>query len=89
MEDVAAECVREIARAKGIPAASIALDSTLESLQLDSLDRVSLSFDLEEKYGIVIPEHRLYAVQTVNDIVQEVSAAVEKTRSEKLREPQP
>ncbi len=88
MEDVAAECIREIARAKGIPAASIALDSTLESLQLDSLDRVSLSFDLEEQYGIVIPEHRLYAVQTVQDVVREVIAAVEKKHVNPLPEPQ-
>ena len=76
MDSIADECVRVIAHAKDLPPASIHQDSTLEELGLDSLDRVSLSFDLEEKYGVEIPEHRLSTIQTVADIVTEVQAAL-------------
>ncbi len=75
---IAAECIRTIAHAKDLPPASITEASTLEELGLDSLDRVSLSFDLEEKYGVEIPEHRLSTIVTVGDIVHEVQAALVK-----------
>lgn len=73
MTDIERECVRRIAEAKAIPVYSITLETTLESLAVDSLDRVSLSFDLEEQYGVEIPEHQLHTIATVGD----VSAAVQ------------
>ena len=54
----------------------IGLDTTLESLAVDSLDRVSLSFDLEEQYGVEIPESKLHSIQTVGDIAHAVNEAV-------------
>lgn len=78
IDGIAAECIRTIAHAKDLPPASITEASTLEELGLDSLDRVSLSFDLEEKYGVEIPEHRLATIVTVGDIVNEVQAALAK-----------
>ncbi len=66
-------CVRKIAESKMIPVDSVTLDATLDSLAIDSLDRVSLSFDLEEEYGVEIPEAKLHQIRTVRD----VSAAVE------------
>jgi acyl carrier protein len=51
-----------------IPEDSITLDTTLESIEVDSLDRVSLSFDLEEEHGIEIPEIRLHQIKTVGDV---------------------
>ena len=54
----------------------IRLDSTLEELSLDSLDRVSIAFDLEEKYDIEIPEDKLGQIKTVNDMVTGIEEAV-------------
>lgn len=76
MDEIAADCIHAIAASKDIAPESILLDSSLESLHLDSLDRVSMSFDLEEKYRIEIPEHRLHRIVTVGDLVREIHGAV-------------
>lgn len=78
MDEIAADCINAIAASKEIPPESIHLDSSLESLQLDSLDRVSMSFELEEKYGVEIAEHRLHRILTVGDLVREIREAAEK-----------
>lgn len=77
MDEIAKDCISAIAASKGIPRESITLDSSLESLDLDSLDRVSMSFDLEEKYGVEIHEHKLHRIVTVADMVREISSAVD------------
>lgn len=76
MSEVEAECVRRIAEAKAVPVDSLALDTNLASIGVDSLDRVSLSFDLEEQYGVEIPEHKLHQIQTIGDVANAVSEAL-------------
>jgi acyl carrier protein len=76
MNPIAEECIALIAKQKSIPPDQIRLDSTLEELALDSLDRVSLAFDLEEKYDIEIPESKLGQIKTVNDMVTGIEEAV-------------
>ncbi|HEX4038911.1 MAG TPA: acyl carrier protein [Acidobacteriaceae bacterium] len=77
MNDVAKECIALIARQKSIAPETIALESVLvEDLGLDSLDRVSIAFDLEEKYEIEIPESRLDQIKTVQDMVAGIEQAV-------------
>ena len=69
MNQVAEECIALIAKQKSIAPEHIRIESTFEELGLDSLDRVSLAFDVEEKYDIEIPEERLGRIKTVNDMV--------------------
>lgn len=66
---VAEEIIALIAKQKSIAPEQIGLDNTLEELAIDSLDRVSLSFDIEEKYGIQIPDNKLDQIRTVKDMV--------------------
>lgn len=40
-----------------------------EDIKLDSLDLVELVMECEEKFGIEIPEKKLYKVSTVQDIM--------------------
>lgn len=77
MTAVTQECIRRIAEAKALPQDSVTAESTLESLGVDSLDRVTLSFDLEEEYGVVIPEAKLHQVRTVQDVIDAVEEALE------------
>lgn len=88
MDTIAEDCMGAIAAYKGIPREAVTPGSTLESLQLDSLDRVSLSFDLEEKYGVELPEHRLHSVVTVDDLLREVETAVRGKTAAAEGEPQ-
>lgn len=76
MSEIEAACIQRIAEAKGIPQEGIQPDTTLESLAVDSLDRVSLSFDLEEQYGIEIPESKLQSIRTVADVAHAVKEAL-------------
>ena len=50
------------------PAEEIALDSTFESLEIDSLDTFDIIFEAEEKFGIKVPNEEV-AIKTVQDVV--------------------
>lgn len=76
MNSIAGECIALIAKQKSITPDTIRLDSTFDELALDSLDRVSLAFDIEEKYEIEIPENKLSAIKTVNDMVTGIEEAL-------------
>jgi acyl carrier protein len=76
MNSIAEECIALIAKQKSISPDQIRLDSTFDELALDSLDRVSVAFDIEEKYEIEIPEEKLGQIKTVNDMVVGIEAAL-------------
>ncbi len=46
----------------------IKLDSTFETLEIDSLDTFDIIFDAEEKFGIKVPNEEV-AITTVGDVV--------------------
>jgi acyl carrier protein len=76
MNSIAGECIALIAKQKSIPPDQIRLDSTFDELAVDSLDRVSLAFDIEEKYEIEIPEDKLGQIKTVSDMVAGIEEAL-------------
>ena len=80
MEDIAKRCIEIIAKSKSIPADSITLDSTFEQLNIDSLDKINISFEVEEAFAIEIPDEALGTIKTVGDMVNGVK---------KLREAHP
>jgi len=47
-------------------------ESTLESLGLDSLDTITLMFELESKAGVSIPDEDVRSVRTVGDIIERI-----------------
>ena len=72
MDDVAMRCIELIASSKNIPPSSVTMDSTFDELQIDSLDKINLSFAVEEAFGIEIPDDSLNSLNTVGDIVRGV-----------------
>jgi len=56
----------------------IKLDSTLETLEIDSLDTFDIIFDAEEKFGIKVPNEEV-AITTVGDVV----ALIDRIRNKK------
>jgi acyl carrier protein len=48
---------------------SITLDSTLETLEIDSLDIFDIVFDAEEIFGISVPNDQV-TVSTIGDVVK-------------------
>jgi len=61
-----------IARQKMLSAEEITLDSSLEELGITSLDAITLVFDIEDQYGIEVPNEKLKQLRTVKDIVEGV-----------------
>jgi acyl carrier protein len=81
--DVAARCIELVADTKKVPASSITLETTLESLGIDSLDKINIGFAVEEEYGIEIPDASLNELRSVGDIVH----GVERLRAKAAAEP--
>lgn len=50
------------------PVDEITLESTFESLEIDSLDTFDIIFEAEEKFGIKVPNEEV-AIVTVQDVV--------------------
>lgn len=76
MKSIADECIALIAKQKSLAPEQIRLESTFDELAVDSLDRVSLAFDIEEKYEIEIPEDKLGQIKTVHDMVRGIEEAL-------------
>lgn len=49
---------------------AITPESTLESLRLDSLDTITLLFELEDQVGVSVPDEDVRNVRTVGDIIE-------------------
>jgi acyl carrier protein len=75
--DIAQRVIDIIAKSKSIPPESISLDSTFDSLAIDSLDKINISFEVEEAFDIEIPDDALGSLKTVGDVV----AGVRKIRA--------
>ena len=73
MNDIASRCIEIIAKSKSIPADSITLASTFDELNIDSLDKINISFEVEEAFHIEIPDDALGTIRTVGDMVEGVT----------------
>ena len=73
MDDIAQRCIEIIAKSKGIAPDSITVDSTFDALNIDSLDKINISFEVEEAFAIEIPDEALGTIKTVGDMVNGVA----------------
>jgi len=53
----------------GSAALAIDADTTVKSLMIDSLKMIQIVFEIEVDFGIEIPEHALFQVDTVSDLI--------------------
>jgi acyl carrier protein len=73
MDDIATRCITIIANSKNIPADTITLASTFDELNVDSLDKINISFEVEEAFNVEIPDDALGTIKTVGDMVAGVT----------------
>ena len=73
MDDIATRCIDIIAKSKSIRADTITLASTFDELNIDSLDKINISFEVEEAFSIEIPDEALSTLKTVGDMVEGVT----------------
>jgi acyl carrier protein len=72
MDDVASRCIELVAKSKNLPPSSVTTESSFDELQIDSLDKINLSFAVEEMFSIEIPDESLNSLKTVGDMVRGV-----------------
>jgi len=73
MNDIANRCIEIVAKSKSIPPESVTLASTFDELNIDSLDKINISFEVEEVFAIEIPDDALGSLKTVGDMVEGVT----------------
>jgi acyl carrier protein len=74
MEDGSVEqrCIAIIAKSKLIPENTITRDNTFDELAIDSLDKINISFEIEDTFNVQIPDDSIGTLRTVGDIVDGV-----------------
>jgi acyl carrier protein len=77
MDDIETRIIELVAKSKNLPVSDVHLDTSFDSLQIDSLDKINLSFAVEEMFEIEIPDDSLNSLKTVGDVVR----GVEKLRA--------
>lgn len=53
---------------------TLALDTRFETLRLDSLDVISIVFDLEDEFQVSIPDQGVVRLRTIRDAVDCIAA---------------
>ena len=72
MDDIQSRIIELVAKSKNLQPSDVRMDSTFEELQIDSLDKINLSFAVEEMFSIEIPDDALNSLKTVGDVVRGV-----------------
>ena len=83
MDPVAAKIIEMVAKSKQLDPAAISPATTFDELQIDSLDKINLSFEVEEHFQIAIPDDSLNSLRTVGDVI----AGVHRLQAEKGEKP--
>jgi acyl carrier protein len=73
MNEIASRCIDIIAKSKSISPDAITLGSTFDELNVDSLDKINISFEVEEAFNVEIPDDALGTIKTVGDMVNGVA----------------
>ncbi len=68
-DDVAERVLQAIATVKKLPRERVHAGQSLEELGVDSLDAVTLMFELEETLHISIPDEKVRSLRTVQEII--------------------
>jgi acyl carrier protein len=75
-ESVQDRVLRVIETARQKPPGSISPDSTFEELEIDSLDRLNLLFDLEGEFDIQIDDEKAKAIAGVREMIDGITLLV-------------
>ncbi|HXZ18654.1 MAG TPA: phosphopantetheine-binding protein [Candidatus Acidoferrales bacterium] len=75
-ERVADRVLAALAAVKHVPRESISLDSALADLRVDSLDTITLLFELEEHFHLTLPDDVVRSLRTVRQIVEAIERSL-------------
>jgi len=76
--EIATRIIDLVAKSKSISPDTITPATTFDELNIDSLDKINLSFEVEELFSIAIPDDSLNSLRTVGDVI----AGVQRLKAE-------
>lgn len=65
-----------ISKQKGLDSSCIDVDSSLLELGVNSLDAISIVYDIEDRFKIEVPNEMLADLESVRDIVNKLSTLI-------------
>jgi len=71
-ETVESRCIAIIAKSKLLSEESVTRENTFDDLQIDSLDKINISFEIEDVFRIQIPDDSISSLKTVGDVIDGV-----------------
>ncbi len=71
-----ARVIAVIARMQKIPVDSVTLDKTFEQLNIDSLDGINIMFEVENEFGIEIPDEEVRQIRSVRQMAEGIEKLV-------------
>ncbi len=90
MPDPLAETViAALAEVKHVAPEGISIDSTFEELRVDSLDAITLLFELEGRLDVVIPDDAAKSARSVRDVVEGLRALIARGPAQPASPPAP
>ena len=69
-QEIAERTIQTIAKFKEMEADKIKVETTIEELEMDSLDALNLVFELEEEFNITIPDEQVFEMKTVGQMAE-------------------
>ncbi len=67
--ETAKKTIAVVADFKEMPEDQITAETTLEELELDSLDSLNLVFEMEETFDITIPDEKAFEMKTIGEMI--------------------
>ncbi|MDH5408581.1 MAG: phosphopantetheine-binding protein [Gammaproteobacteria bacterium] len=77
MNSLEKHIIEVIAQFSEIDESLISLDSTFQDLSLTSLDAVTISYELEQEFGVQIPDDKVYTIKTVKELFEGIQTLLE------------
>ena len=68
--------IAALAEVKHVPPERISIDTTFAELNVDSLDAITLLFELESRLDLVIPDEAAKSAGSVRDVVEGLRALI-------------
>jgi acyl carrier protein len=75
-QDLVNAVIMAISKQKGLDSSRIGMDSSLLELGVNSLDAISIVYDIEDRFEVEVPNEMLADLESVRDIVNKLSTLI-------------
>ena len=72
-ENTAERVIKIVAEYKEMPENEIKPETTLDELEMDSLDALNLVFELEEEFDLEIPDDKAFEMKTIGEMIEGIN----------------